>query len=194
MSRLVRMDEEQQRLTLSSFRELILTSSSFRILSCSHKRLSLTCRGRQSAFTRRRLSTRARVRARLTHVHVALCNLDRLGHLLQHLTRSHLQTQEQHVQPPGAARTRRHGTTPRWRWTQAQMDLSSSGHTTANSSCCVRGQRSRRTVSPVSSFEHDAVRQPRVLGDDGRSVLEPPDYSCYTCTAEPRGAGASPWR
>lgn len=35
--------------TLSSFRELILDSRSFRILSCSHNRLNLTCRGRDRA-------------------------------------------------------------------------------------------------------------------------------------------------
>lgn len=74
---------------MSSFSELIRTSSSFRIWSCSHKRLSWTCRGRQS-FSRS--STRARARARPTHVHVALCHLDGLRRLLGRLT-CHLQTE-----------------------------------------------------------------------------------------------------
>lgn len=55
MSPPVQEQRRPARLTLSSFRVLIWTSSSFRTLSCSHKRLKVTCGGGgQSVLTHTR--------------------------------------------------------------------------------------------------------------------------------------------
>lgn len=95
MSPPVQEQRRPARLTLSSFRVLIWTSSSFRTLSCSHKRLKVTCGGggteRAHTHARACVSTHARP----THVHVALRNSDRLSRVLQHLSRRDLETEEE---------------------------------------------------------------------------------------------------